>query len=129
MKENWIQPMCIFDNHHFAILTTLPFHRAETENESAISHEEEEKYVIPAEIAPMLDVQPVNRANDSQSNTAETVSPPATTQSAGKSDLEMSVLRRQESVLQLQEEYYSLKIKYLKHKMAKDPWQNADEEC
>ncbi|XP_026068817.1 histone-lysine N-methyltransferase SETD1B-A-like [Carassius auratus] len=94
---------------------------AETENESAISHEEEEeeeeeeeKYVIPAEIAP------VNRGNDSQSNTAETVSPPPT-QSAGKSDLEMSVLRRQERVLQLQEEYYSLKINYLKHKMAKDP--------
>ncbi|XP_016367764.1 uncharacterized protein LOC107708128 [Sinocyclocheilus rhinocerous] len=98
---------------------------AETENESAISHEEEEeeeeeKYIIPAEIAPVLDVQPVNRANDSQSNTAETVSPPPT-QSAGKSDLEMSVLRRQERVLQLQEEYYSLKINYLKHKMAKDP--------
>ncbi|XP_016143168.1 uncharacterized protein [Sinocyclocheilus grahami] len=90
---------------------------AETENESAISHEEEEeeeKYVIPAETAPVLDVQPVNRANDGQSNTAET-------DSAGKSDLEMSVLRRQEIVLQLQEEYYSLKIKYLKHKMAKDP--------
>ncbi|XP_016352315.1 uncharacterized protein LOC107696482 isoform X2 [Sinocyclocheilus anshuiensis] len=99
---------------------------AETENESAISHEEEEeeeeeeKYIIPAEIAPVLDIQPVNRANDSQSNTAETVSPPPT-QSAGKSDLEMSVLRRQERVLQLQEEYYSLKINYLKHKMAKDP--------
>lgn len=99
--------------HHFANLTTLPFHRAESENESAILHEEEEqeeeeKYVIPAEIAPVLDVQPVNCANDSQSNTAETVSPPPT-QSAGKSDLEMSVLRRQEIVLQLQEEYYSLK--------------------
>ncbi|XP_043097260.1 uncharacterized protein si:dkey-6e2.2 isoform X1 [Puntigrus tetrazona] len=99
---------------------------AETENESAISHEEEEeeeeeKYVIPAEIAPVLDVQPVNRANDSQSNTAETASPPAPTQSAGKSDLETSVLLRQERVLQLQEEYYSLKIKYLKHKISKDP--------
>ncbi|XP_026121740.1 uncharacterized protein LOC113103137 [Carassius auratus] len=98
--------------------------RAESENESAILHEEEEqeeeeKYVIPAEIAPVLDVQPVNCANDSQSNTAETVSPPPT-QSAGKSDLEMSVLRRQEIVLQLQEEYYSLKIKHLKLKMAKD---------
>ncbi|XP_067230152.1 uncharacterized protein si:dkey-6e2.2 isoform X1 [Chanodichthys erythropterus] len=106
---------------------------AETENESAISQEEdeeeeEEKYVIPAEIAPVLDAQPVNSANDSQSNTAETVSPPPT-QSAGKKDLEMSVLRRQERVLELQEEYYSLKIKYLKDKMAKDSGQNNKEEC
>ncbi|XP_043097261.1 uncharacterized protein si:dkey-6e2.2 isoform X2 [Puntigrus tetrazona] len=112
---------------HRPSLPSLPsYHRAETENESAISHEEEEeeeeeKYVIPAEIAPVLDVQPVNRANDSQSNTAETASPPAPTQSAGKSDLETSVLLRQERVLQLQEEYYSLKIKYLKHKISKDP--------
>ncbi|XP_067314638.1 uncharacterized protein si:dkey-6e2.2 [Pseudorasbora parva] len=97
---------------------------AETENESAFSQdedeaEEEEKYIIPAETAPLLDAQLVNCANDSQSNTAETVSPPPT-QSAGKSDLELSVLRRQERVLELQEEYYSLKIKYLKDKMAKD---------
>lgn len=124
----------IFANHHFSNLTALSSHRAETENDSAISQEEDEeeeeedKYVIPAEIAPVLDAQPVNSANDSQSNTAETVSPPPT-QSAGKSDLEMSVLRRQERVLELQEEYYSLKIKYLKDKMAKDSGQNDKEEC
>ncbi|XDV35327.1 hypothetical protein PO909_005298 [Leuciscus waleckii] len=106
---------------------------AETENESAVSQEEdeveeEEKYIIPAEIAPALDAQPVNSANDSQSNTTETVAPPPT-QAAGQSDLEMCVLRRQERVLQLQEEYYSLKIKYLKDKMAKDSGQNDKEEC
>lgn len=32
-------------------------------------------------------------------------------------DLEMSVLRRQEAVLKLQEEYYALKIKLMKKKM------------
>jgi len=118
-----------FANHRFANLTALSSHRAETENESAIlqeedeEEEEEEKYIIPAEIAPVLDAQPVNSANDSQSNTTETDSPPPT-QSAGESDLEMCVLRRQERVLQLQEEYYSLKIKYLKDKMAKDSGQN-----
>ncbi|CAM4628520.1 unnamed protein product [Leuciscus chuanchicus] len=106
---------------------------AETENESAVSQEEdeeeeEEKYIIPAEIAPALDAQPVNSANDSQSNTTETVAPPPT-QAAGQSNLEMCVLRRQERVLQLQEEYYSLKIKYLKDKMAKDSGQNDKEEC
>jgi len=118
-----------FANQRFANLTALSSHRAETENESAIlqeedeEEEEEEKYIIPAEIAPVLDAQPVNSANDSQSNTTETDSPPPT-QSAGESDLEMCVLRRQEQVLQLQEEYYSLKIKYLKDKMAKDSGQN-----
>lgn len=35
-------------------------------------------------------------------------------------DLEMSVLRRQEAVLKLQEEYYTLKIKLLK-KQVEDP--------
>lgn len=125
--------MCnIFANHHFAN-SALSSRRAETENESAVSQEEdeveeEEKYVIPAEIAPVLDAQPVNSANDSQSNTTETLSPPPT-QSAGKSDLEMSVLRRQERVLELQEEYYSLKIKYLKDKMAQNPGQHHKEEC
>lgn len=126
--------MCnIFANHRFANWTALSSHRAETENESAISQEEddveeEEKYIIPAEIAPALDAQPVNSANDSQSNTTETVAP-LPTQAAGKSDLEVCVLRRQERVLQLQEEYYSLKIKYLKDKMAKDSGQNDKEEC
>lgn len=32
-------------------------------------------------------------------------------------DLEMSVLRRQEAVLKLQEEYYSIKIKMMKKQM------------
>nr|XP_020448280.1 uncharacterized protein LOC109955949 [Monopterus albus] len=36
-------------------------------------------------------------------------------------DLEMSVLRRQQSVLKLQEEYYTLKIKLMKKQMEKPP--------
>lgn len=38
-----------------------------------------------------------------------------------KLDLEMSVLRRQEAVLKLQEEYYTLKINLMKKKMAEGP--------
>ncbi|XP_051562456.1 uncharacterized protein LOC127445957 isoform X2 [Myxocyprinus asiaticus] len=109
-----------------------PYHSpgAETEIESAISQEEEEeeeeKYVIPATIPLISDTQPVNCANDSQSNLTVTLSPPPT-QSAEKTDLELSVLRRQERVLQLQEEYYSLKIQHLKAKMAMEPTQKHKE--
>ncbi|XP_051997420.1 uncharacterized protein LOC127654332 [Xyrauchen texanus] len=104
-----------------------PYHSpgAETELESAISQEEEEeeKYVIPTTIPLVSDTQPVNCANDSQSNLTVTLSPP-TKQSAQKTDLELSVLHRQEQVLQLQEEYYSLKIQHLKAKMAMEPTRN-----
>ncbi|XP_051986554.1 uncharacterized protein LOC127646739 isoform X1 [Xyrauchen texanus] len=109
-----------------------PYHSpgAETEIESAISQEEEEeeeeKYVIPATIPLISDSHPVNCANDSQSNLTVTLSPPPT-QSAEKTDLELSVLRRQERVLQLQEEYYSLKIQHLKAKMAMEPTQKHKE--
>lgn len=83
----------------------------ETENESAVSQEEEEEKYVPSEIPVALDTPPVNFANDSQSNVTFAPSPPPS-QSTEKADLKMSVLRRQEKVLQLQEEYYSLKIKY-----------------
>lgn len=101
---------------------------AETENESMISHEddeeeEEEKYIITAPIAPVPDSQPVNQVNDSQSKATETLTP-AATQTSGQSDLQMTVLRRQERVLQLQEEYYSLKIQHLKHKISRDAQQH-----
>ncbi|XP_055068194.1 uncharacterized protein [Misgurnus anguillicaudatus] len=95
----------------------------ETENESAVSQEEEEEKYVPSEIPVVLDTPPVNCANDSQSNVTFAPSPPPS-QSTEKADLKMSVLRRQEKVLQLQEEYYSLKIKYLKDKMARDQEQN-----
>nr|XP_049590485.1 uncharacterized protein LOC125977690 [Syngnathus scovelli] len=39
-------------------------------------------------------------------------------------DLEMSVLRRQEAVLKLQEEYYTLKIQRMKKQMAESPLQD-----
>lgn len=101
---------------------------AETENESMISHEddeeeEEEKYIITAPIAPVPDSQPVNHVNDSQSKATETLTP-AATQTSGQSDLQTTVLRRQERVLQLQEEYYSLKIQHLKHKISRDAQQH-----
>ncbi|XP_065135689.1 uncharacterized protein [Paramisgurnus dabryanus] len=95
----------------------------ETENESAISQEEAEEKYVPSEIPVVLDTPPVNCANDSQSNVTFAPSPPPS-QSTEKADLKMSVLRRQEKVLKLQEEYYSLKIKYLKDKMARDQEQN-----
>lgn len=95
----------------------------ETENERAISDEEEEEKYIPSEIPVVLDIPPVKCANDSQSNITLPLSFP-TTQSIEKTDLQMSVLRRQDKVLQLQEEYYTLKIKYLKDKMARDQGQN-----
>lgn len=95
----------------------------ETENESGISQEEEEEKYLPSAIPVILDVASVNCTNDDQSNTTLPLSPQPT-QSTEKTDVQMSVLRRQEKVLQLQEEYYTLKIKYLKDKMARDQEQN-----
>lgn len=53
------------------------------------------------------------------SNTPRMTSPPSAhgTTSQERTDLEMSVLRRQEAVLKLQEEYYALKIKLMKKQM------------
>lgn len=97
----------------------------QTENESAISQEEEEeeeKY-LPSEIPVIVDVASLKCTNDDQSNITMPLSPQPM-QSTEKTDLQMSVLRRQEKVLELQEEYYALKIKYLKDKMAGDQGQN-----
>lgn len=47
-------------------------------------------------------------------------------------DLEMSVLRRQEAVLKLQEEYYTLKIKLMKKQMEEphqDDWSDCSRAC
>ncbi|XP_061544261.1 uncharacterized protein si:dkey-6e2.2 isoform X2 [Phycodurus eques] len=46
------------------------------------------------------------------------------TTSQERMDLEMSVLRRQETVLKLQEEYYTLKIQRMKKQMAESPLQD-----
>ncbi|KAI7807678.1 uncharacterized protein si:dkey-6e2.2 isoform X1 [Triplophysa rosa] len=94
----------------------------ETENESAISQEEEEEKYLPSEIPVIVDVASLKRTNDDQSNITLPLSPQPT-QSTEETDLQMSVLRRQEKVLQLQEEYYTIKIKYLKDQMARDQGQ------
>lgn len=54
-----------------------------------------------------------------RSDTPRLTSPPSVhcTTLQERMDLEMSVLRRQEAVLKLQEEYYTLKIKLMKKQM------------
>ncbi|KAL7891882.1 hypothetical protein AOLI_G00013580 [Acnodon oligacanthus] len=97
-----------------------------TEEDNTAFEEEEEpqeemKYV-PTAITPIINIElPVNHTNDMSRLENAPMSPPCSpSPSAEKRDLEISVLRRQERVLQLQEEYYSLKIKHLKARMLMD---------
>ncbi|XP_047669616.1 uncharacterized protein si:dkey-6e2.2 [Tachysurus fulvidraco] len=95
--------------------------RLEEDSTSCQEGEEEQievKYV-PTTLAPFINVEvPVNHTNNnSEDNTPATPLCPLSP-SAEKKTLEISVLRRQERVLQLQEEYYSLKIKHLKARMS-----------
>ncbi|KAM9813848.1 uncharacterized protein ACB057_003668 [Neosynchiropus ocellatus] len=57
-------------------------------------------------------------AGDPADTPSSSYGPSATLQE--RMDLEMSVLRRQDAVLKLQEEYYTLKIKMMKRKMEDD---------
>ncbi|XP_072541053.1 uncharacterized protein [Salminus brasiliensis] len=99
--------------------------RLEGENLTFEEEQVEVKYV-PTSVAPIMNIElPVNHINDTSRNEIAPVSPPRSpspspSPSAEKTHLEMSVLRRQERVLQLQEEYYSLKIKHLKARMLMD---------
>ncbi|GAA6095666.1 uncharacterized protein si:dkey-6e2.2 [Tachysurus ichikawai] len=101
------------------IITVL--HWLEEDSTSCQEGEEEQievKYV-PTTLAPFVNVEvPVNHTNNnSEDNTPASPLCPLSP-SAEKKTLEISVLRRQERVLQLQEEYYSLKIKHLKARMS-----------
>ncbi|XP_026882095.2 uncharacterized protein si:dkey-6e2.2 isoform X1 [Electrophorus electricus] len=95
------------------------------EEESTTFQEEEEeqvevKYLL-APVAPVTRTElPDNHMSNNSQDTAPVSPPCSTSPSAEKRDLELSVLRRQERVLQLQEEYYSLKIKHLKARMLMD---------
>ncbi|KAI4886353.1 hypothetical protein NFI96_017977 [Prochilodus magdalenae] len=110
------------------VLEILKLQRKESDRieEDNMTYEEEEpqeevKY-IPTPIAPVINIElPVNHMNDTSMLESAPMSPPCSpSPSAEKRDLEISVLRRQERVLQLQEEYYSLKIKHLKARMLMD---------
>lgn len=80
----------------------------------------EVKYV-PTTVTPFINIElPLNNTtNNSEDNVPVSPICPLSP-SAEKKTLEISVLRRQERVLQLQEEYYSLKIKQLKARMLMD---------
>lgn len=58
-------------------------------------------------------------ASAERQNASHSTSPPSAQSASSKErqDMEMSVLRRQEAVLKLQEEYYTLKIKLMKKQM------------
>ncbi|KAG9277945.1 hypothetical protein AMEX_G7996 [Astyanax mexicanus] len=101
------------------------------EEESSVIFEEDQVEVkyIPTPVPPIMNIElPVNHINhDIVRHEIPPVSPPRSpspsaspSASGEKTDLEMAVLRRQERVLQLQEEYYSLKIKHLKARMLMD---------
>lgn len=94
------------------------------EDSSSYQEEEDEDMdvkFIPNAVTPLINIDlPVNHTNN-DSEGIPPVSPPCPeSPSTEKRDLEMSVLRRQERVLKLQEEYYSLKIKHLKARMLMD---------
>ncbi|XP_062853641.1 uncharacterized protein si:dkey-6e2.2 [Trichomycterus rosablanca] len=100
-------------------------HKDRLEDDSTSFHEEEEEQLemkyVPNTVTPFINIElPINHTNYS----SEDVTPASATclpsPSAEKRELEISVLRRQERVLQLQEEYYSLKIKHLKAQMFLD---------
>lgn len=78
----------------------------------------EVKYV-PTTVTPFINM-PLNHTNNNSEDNALASPLCPRSPSAEKKTLEISVLRRQERVLQLQEEYYSLKIKHLKAQMLMD---------
>ncbi|TSZ40537.1 hypothetical protein Baya_14253 [Bagarius yarrelli] len=97
--------------------------RLEEDNASCqvgVAQQTEVKYV-PAPVSPLINVEmPLNHTNhNSENNTSASPICPLSPITE-KNTLEISVLRRQERVLQLQEEYYSLKIKHLKARMLMD---------
>ncbi|XP_053354084.1 uncharacterized protein si:dkey-6e2.2 [Clarias gariepinus] len=97
--------------------------RAEEDSTSCQEEEEEQMEVkyVPTTVTPFINIElPLNNTtNNSEDNVPVSPICPLSP-SAEKKTLEISVLRRQERVLQLQEEYYSLKIKQLKARMLMD---------
>lgn len=101
----------------------LSFSRPEEDTTSCQEEEEEQMEVkyVPTTVTPFINNElPLNNtSNNSEDNVSANPLCPLSP-SAEKKTLEISVLRRQERVLQLQEEYYSLKIKHLKARMLTD---------
>ncbi|XP_060775174.1 uncharacterized protein si:dkey-6e2.2 isoform X2 [Neoarius graeffei] len=105
-------------NHHLARL-----HPEKLEEDSTSCQEEEEEQMevkyIPPTVTPFINM-PENHTNNNSEDSVLASPLCPQSPSAEKKILEISVLRRQERVLQLQEEYYSLKIKHLKARMLMD---------
>ncbi|XP_076869884.1 uncharacterized protein LOC143521181 isoform X1 [Brachyhypopomus gauderio] len=98
--------------------------RFEEDSTTFQEEEEEEQVEVKYLLAPVVPATnnelPVNHMSNNSQDTAPMSPPCSPSPSAEKRELELSVLRRQERVLQLQEEYYSLKIKHLKARMLMD---------
>ncbi|XP_060775176.1 uncharacterized protein si:dkey-6e2.2 isoform X4 [Neoarius graeffei] len=95
--------------------------RLEEDSTSCQEEEEEQMEVkyIPPTVTPFINM-PENHTNNNSEDSVLASPLCPQSPSAEKKILEISVLRRQERVLQLQEEYYSLKIKHLKARMLMD---------
>lgn len=101
----------------------LSFFRPEEDTTSCQDEEEEQMEVkyVPTTVTPFLNIElPLNHTNNNSEDNAPASPLCPLSPSAEKKTLEISVLRRQERVLQLQEEYYTLKIKHLKARMLMD---------
>ncbi|MCJ8729272.1 hypothetical protein PDJAM_G00104300 [Pangasius djambal] len=97
--------------------------RLEEDSTSCQEEEEEQMEVkyVPTTVTPFINIElPLNHTNNNSEDNAPASPLCPLSPSAEKKTLEISVLRRQERVLQLQEEYYSLKIKHLKARMLMD---------
>ncbi|XP_066521517.1 uncharacterized protein si:dkey-6e2.2 [Hoplias malabaricus] len=97
--------------------------RIEEENTTVEEDSQMDVKFVPTAITPVIDIDfPVGHRNEMSLclENAPISTPSSPAPSTEKRDLEISVLRRQERVLQLQEEYYSLKIKHLKARMLMD---------
>lgn len=106
------------NGHMFSMLC---FSRLEEDSTSCQEEEEEQMEVkyIPPTVTPFINM-PENHTNNNSEDSVLASPLCPRSPSAEKKILEISVLRRQERVLQLQEEYYSLKIKHLKARMLMD---------
>lgn len=101
-------------------ISMLSFSRLDEDSTSCQEGEEEQMEVkyVPTAVTPFINIEvPLNHTNNNSEDNAPASPLCPLSPSAEKKTLEISVLRRQERVLQLQEEYYSLKIKHLKARM------------
>lgn len=106
----------------------LSFPRSEDDTTSYQEEEEEQMEVkyVPTPVAPFVNIEmPPSHINNNTEDNAPVSPLCPLSPSTEKKTLEISILRRQERVLQLQEEYYSLKIKHLKARLL-DFWWDSE---